>query len=220
MANAVRALARSLLGVIRVPTYYLPWIARPGLECTLVLSNVEARFKPDSRRGPYTLAVEQYDADGAVVRRHELTLRDAPDGVERPPAPPAGGHGLAAARRGRARRRRRRDARLAAAPGRQRVVQLLPGRHRPARSRRARLADACQIDHRRCCPRRSGSPATSTSWSRCTSGTPKRPATSRASTSPSTTSRARSWRACRKIARARSSISTGSCATSRARSTA
>ena len=94
MANAVRALARSLLGVTRVPTYYLPWIARPGLECTLVLSNVEARFKPDSRRGPYTLAVEQYDADGAVVRRHELTLRDATDVVELPLVPAAGGYGL------------------------------------------------------------------------------------------------------------------------------
>lgn len=31
----LRALARRLLGVRRVPTYYVPWITRPGLSCKL-----------------------------------------------------------------------------------------------------------------------------------------------------------------------------------------
>ena len=43
MARHLRSLARRLCGVTRPWTYYLPWILRPGLECTLVLSNVEAR---------------------------------------------------------------------------------------------------------------------------------------------------------------------------------
>ncbi|HET7875261.1 MAG TPA: hypothetical protein VFN71_07025 [Methylomirabilota bacterium] len=68
MANSLRALARRLLGVTRVPTYYLPWLTRPGLECTLVLHNVEARFKPGYNEGPFAVSVTQYDADSAVVR--------------------------------------------------------------------------------------------------------------------------------------------------------
>ena len=55
--------------------YYLPWIARPGLDCTLVLSNVEARFKVGWNQGTYPLAVAQYDADGAVVKVDRLELR-------------------------------------------------------------------------------------------------------------------------------------------------
>src|SRR5437867_705377 len=94
MAMAVRALARSLLGVTRVPTYYLPWIAHPGLECTLVLSNVEARFKVGWNQGSYPLAVAQYDADGRLVGRHELTLRNVTDVVELPLVAAASGHGL------------------------------------------------------------------------------------------------------------------------------
>src|SRR5262245_55725986 len=84
MANGSRALARSLLGLTRVPTYYLPWLARPGLDCTLVLSNVEARFKVGWNHGPYPLAIRQHDADGAIVGRHDLALRDVTDIIELP----------------------------------------------------------------------------------------------------------------------------------------
>src|SRR5690349_21334888 len=94
MSVAMRGLARALLGVRREPTYYLPWLARPGLDCTLVLSNVEARFKVGYNRGPYPLEIRQYDRDGAVVGRHALTLRDVTDVVELPLVPAAGGYGF------------------------------------------------------------------------------------------------------------------------------
>src|SRR6266403_1600322 len=61
MARHLRSLAREWLGVMRPRTYYLPWITRPGLECALVLSNVEARFKPEFSAGPFPATVVQYD---------------------------------------------------------------------------------------------------------------------------------------------------------------
>lgn len=95
MSAGMRTRARAMLGVSREPTYYLPWLARPGLECTLLLSNVEARFKVGYNRGPYPVEVRQYDRDGAVVGRHELTLRDVTDVVELPLAAGPGGYGFA-----------------------------------------------------------------------------------------------------------------------------
>jgi hypothetical protein len=68
--------------VRRTPTYYLPWITRPGLECVLILSNVEARFKQGYNEGPYTAAVTQFDAAGRVVYRAPLLLRDCTEVVE------------------------------------------------------------------------------------------------------------------------------------------
>lgn len=82
MHRALRTLARRLLGVQRTPAYYLPWITRPGLECVLVLHNVEARFKPGYNVGPFDLAAEQLDADGRLVARHRVQLRDSTDTVE------------------------------------------------------------------------------------------------------------------------------------------
>ena len=91
MHRALRTLARRLLGVRRTPAYYLPWITRPGLECALVLHNVEARFKPGWNEGPFELTAEQYGADGRLVARHRATVRDSTDAVELPlTAPPAG----------------------------------------------------------------------------------------------------------------------------------
>jgi len=75
-------LARALLGVRRERTYYLPWIVRPGLECTLLLSNVEARFKEGFTRGPFPATVIQYDARGRTVGRYDVSLRDPTDAVE------------------------------------------------------------------------------------------------------------------------------------------
>jgi hypothetical protein len=94
MRATLRALARRALGVTRVPTYYLPWLARPGLDCTLVLSNVEARFKVGYNRGPYALTVRQHDANGGLAQQHELTLRDVTDVVELPLAAVGAGYGI------------------------------------------------------------------------------------------------------------------------------
>lgn len=82
MAVSLRSVARRLLGVRRTPTYYLPWLTRPGLECVLLLNNIEARFKAGYTRGPFPIAVVQYDADGAAVRRHAVELADPTASVE------------------------------------------------------------------------------------------------------------------------------------------
>jgi len=82
MATSLRGLARRLLGVRRTPTYYLPWLTRPGLECVLLLNNVEARFKAGYTQGPFPVSVCQYDATGAVVRRYEAVLADNLDTAE------------------------------------------------------------------------------------------------------------------------------------------
>jgi hypothetical protein len=62
--RSARSLGRRVLGVQRTPTYYLPWLVRPGLECVLVLNNVEARFKTGFNKGPFAASVVQYDAGG------------------------------------------------------------------------------------------------------------------------------------------------------------
>lgn len=82
MRRLLRALARRVLGVVRVPTYYLPWLARPGLTCALLLSNVEARFSTGLESGPLTLFIRQHDANGAVVRSREIVLRTRTDAAE------------------------------------------------------------------------------------------------------------------------------------------
>lgn len=66
----------------RTPTYYLPWIIRPGLECVLLLNNVEARFKAGYNQGPFPLTVVQYDAAGRPMRRYDVQLADSTDAVE------------------------------------------------------------------------------------------------------------------------------------------
>jgi hypothetical protein len=95
MARHLRSLARRLFGVTRPKTYYLPWITRPGLECALVLSNVEARFKPEFSTGPLSWSVVQYDALGKVAHQQRVTLKDSTDVVEVPLQPAAGGCGFA-----------------------------------------------------------------------------------------------------------------------------
>lgn len=95
MARHWRVLARRLFGVTRPPTYYLPWITRPGLECALVLSNVEARFKPGFGTGPFPVSIVQYDALGTVAHRYQVTLQDSTDAVDVPLRPAAGGCGFA-----------------------------------------------------------------------------------------------------------------------------
>ena len=95
MARHLRSLARRLFGVTRPKTYYLPWITLPGLECALVLSNVEARFKPEFSAGPFPVSVVQYDATGRAAHRYAVTLKDSTDTIEVPLRPAAGGCGFA-----------------------------------------------------------------------------------------------------------------------------
>jgi len=94
MARHLRSFARRLFGVTRPPTYYLPWITRPGLECTLVLSNVEARFKPEYSAGPFPVSIVQYDAVGRAAHRYAVTLKDSTDTIEVPLHPAVGGCGF------------------------------------------------------------------------------------------------------------------------------
>jgi hypothetical protein len=90
-----RALARRALGVRRASQYYLPWIARPGLTCKILVNNVEARFKTDARRGPFHAHVVQHDADGRIADRHRVTLADVMATAEVELAPAPGGCGIA-----------------------------------------------------------------------------------------------------------------------------
>jgi hypothetical protein len=95
MWTALRPLMRRLLGVVRTPTYYLPWLTYPGLECALVLSNVESRFSPEFNQGPFPVAVTQYDADGRIARRYAVSLADCVEAVELGLEPAPGGCGFA-----------------------------------------------------------------------------------------------------------------------------
>jgi hypothetical protein len=79
MWTALRPLMRRLLGVARTPTYYLPWLGRPGLECVLLLSNVESRFSPEFNRGLFAVTVTQYGADA----QHRSALRRVPRRLRR-----------------------------------------------------------------------------------------------------------------------------------------
>lgn len=95
MRRLLRSLARRALGVTRTPAYYLPWLTRPGLDCALILSNVESRFRTGAARGPLSLTVDQHDRDGSLFRRYEVALPDATATVELPLAPAPGGCGIA-----------------------------------------------------------------------------------------------------------------------------
>lgn len=94
MRTLPRALARRLSGVTRTPTYYLPWLTRTGLDCVLLLSNVEARFKSGHNQGPFPLSVAQHDADGTVVERYAVTLTDNEETRELHLRATAAGYGL------------------------------------------------------------------------------------------------------------------------------
>src|SRR5437867_9128222 len=84
MTRLLRRVARALLGVERPRVYYLPWLVRPGLECVLMLSNLEARFKSGYNAGPLDVRVTQYDADGRQRAEHRVRLERSTDVVEVP----------------------------------------------------------------------------------------------------------------------------------------
>lgn len=94
MAPSLRALARKILGVARTPTYFLPWFTGDRLDCTLILNNVEARFLEGHRGGPFPVSAVQYDADGSLVKRYEVTLADSTDTAEVALEPTARGYGF------------------------------------------------------------------------------------------------------------------------------
>jgi hypothetical protein len=94
MLRRLRSLARRLLGVERVPTYYLPWLTRPGLECVVLLNNIESRFTSGRAATALEAAVTQHDADGRVVGVQRGTLRDSTETCEVRLAPTAAGHGF------------------------------------------------------------------------------------------------------------------------------
>lgn len=94
MTRFIRALARRTLGVSRTPTYYLPWLTRPGLACAVLINNIESRFRPGHNQGPFPSAVRQFDADGSFVREYAVTLASSTDAVEVPLAPTAAGRGF------------------------------------------------------------------------------------------------------------------------------
>jgi hypothetical protein len=75
----LRGLARRLMGVRRTPTYYLPWLSRPGLSCTVLVNNIERRFQVEAQQGPFHASLLQRDADGRVVRQYTAELASVTD---------------------------------------------------------------------------------------------------------------------------------------------
>jgi hypothetical protein len=83
-----------LLGVERITTYYLPWITRPGLDCVVLINNIEARLMPEYHAGPFVSSVRQHDADGTLVRTYQVTLPSSLDTAEIRMEPTGVGYGL------------------------------------------------------------------------------------------------------------------------------
>jgi hypothetical protein len=94
MLRALRSLARRLVGVRRVSTYYLPWLTRPGLECVVLVNNIESRFTSGRDAVGLDATVTQYDADGRVVGVYRTALTDSTDAREVRLTPTAAGHGF------------------------------------------------------------------------------------------------------------------------------
>jgi hypothetical protein len=82
MTRLLRRVARAVLGVERPQVYYLPWLVRPGLDCVLMLSNLEARFNTEHNAGPFSLRVIQYDAAGRRRGEHHARLERSTDVAE------------------------------------------------------------------------------------------------------------------------------------------
>jgi hypothetical protein len=94
MRGRLRSLARRLIGVTRVPTYYLPWMTRPGLECLVLVNNIESRFTSGREAGRLEATVTQYDADGGLVGVQRTVLEDSVDAREVRVVPTPAGHGF------------------------------------------------------------------------------------------------------------------------------
>jgi hypothetical protein len=79
MVRRLRAWMRELVGVRREPTYYLPWLTRPGLDCLVLLNNIESRFTSGREGRDLDATVTQLDADGRVVSVQRAVLADSTD---------------------------------------------------------------------------------------------------------------------------------------------
>src|SRR6266850_6181275 len=93
MLKRLRTWTRGLVGVRRDPTYYLPWLTRPGLDCLVLINNIESRFTSGRDGRGLDATVTQLDAEGQVVAIQHATLADSTDAREVPlrPAPPGYG---------------------------------------------------------------------------------------------------------------------------------
>jgi hypothetical protein len=98
MLGRLRSLARRALGVTRTPTYYLPWLTRPGLECVVLVNNIESRFTSGRDAAGLAATVTQVDADGRLVAVHTTTLDDSTDAREVRLTPTTAGHGFVTVR--------------------------------------------------------------------------------------------------------------------------
>ena len=78
----------------RDPTYYLPWLTRPGLDCVVLLNNIESRFTSGREGRGLAATVTQFDAEGRVVGEHRATLADSTDAREVRLAPAGAGYGF------------------------------------------------------------------------------------------------------------------------------
>jgi hypothetical protein len=94
MLSRLRSLGRRLLGVTRVPTYYLPWLTRPGLECVVLVNNMESRFTTGRGAARVEATVTQHDAGGQIVDVHHTALTDSTDAREVRLTATTAGHGF------------------------------------------------------------------------------------------------------------------------------
>ena len=94
MLRRVRTWTRGLLGVQRDPTYYLPWLTRPGLDCVVLLNNIESRFTTGREGRGLDATVTQFDAEGRVASEQRTTLTDSTDAREVRLAPAGAGYGF------------------------------------------------------------------------------------------------------------------------------
>lgn len=82
MVSRLRSWARGVLGVRRDPTYYLPWLTRPGLDCSVLLNNIESRFTSGRDGRDLGATLTQFDAAGRTVGVQRATLADSTDARE------------------------------------------------------------------------------------------------------------------------------------------
>jgi hypothetical protein len=94
MTRLLRRVARALLGVERPSVYYLPWVVWAGLDCVLMLSAVEARFKSGHNAGSFDIRVTQYAADGRRLAEHHARLERSTDMAEVTLSSPDAGWGF------------------------------------------------------------------------------------------------------------------------------
>lgn len=94
MLKRLRTWTRGLLGVRRDPTYYLPWLTRPGLDCVVLLNNIESRFTSGRDGRGRDARLTQFDSEGRVASEQRATLADSTDAREVRLVPAAAGYGF------------------------------------------------------------------------------------------------------------------------------